>query len=521
VREKTILDEILAWKEKEVAARKAALPLDALAEQSASAPPPRDLSGALRRPGVSLIAEVKRASPSKGSLRPDLDPAALAAVYQEGGASAISVLTDERYFQGSLADLRAVRKAAGLPVLRKDFVIDAYQLWEARAAGADAVLLIVAALDDSELAALYAGARKLGMSALVEVHDAREVERALQISPRILGVNNRDLHTFKVDLETTARLRARIPPEVTLVAESGVHTRADVQRLAEIGADAALVGESLVRAPDPAAKIRELLGQTVPVPGHSGRREVESRDLDAARGDRSRTRIKICGITRLADAQAAARAGADMLGFIFYPPSPRAVPVGEAARIVRAIRQEFGSAAPWMVGVFVNEPPERVREVLREAGLDLAQIHGDEAPERTVEALAPAAYAALRSRTPVQALDEAARFERAMAADKEVPQILADAYDPQRYGGTGQEADPEVARALAARYRLLLAGGLTPENVGRAIAAISPWGVDVASGVEAAPGIKDHGRVRAFCDAVRAADAARRESTSHDGRDRG
>lgn len=257
----TILDEILDSKREEVAALKAALPLDSVAENAARAPPPRDMHAALRAPGVSLIAEVKRASPSKGLLRPELHPGALARRYEAGGASAISVLTDDRFFQGSMADLRAARGAVTLPVLRKDFVIDAYQVYEARAGGADAILLIVAALEDDRLASLYRLARDLGMSALVEVHDPKELDRALRISPRIVGVNNRDLRTFQVDLQTTARLRAQIPPGVVLVSESGVHCRQDVERLAEMGADAMLVGESLVRADDPERKIGELLGR--------------------------------------------------------------------------------------------------------------------------------------------------------------------------------------------------------------------------------------------------------------------
>ena len=254
----TILDEILSWKRVEVARRMRALPLAAVMDAAAAAPAPRDFCAALRQPGVSLIAEVKRASPSKGVIRADVDPAALARAYEAGGAAAISVLTDERFFQGSLADLGAARDAVTLPVLRKDFVIDAYQVYEARAAGADAVLLIAAALVDDALQALHVLARELGMAALVEVHDAAELARAMAIDPRVIGVNNRDLRTFRVDLETTAQLRARVPSGVVLVAESGIRGPEDVARLASIGADAMLVGEALVRAPVPGDKARAL-----------------------------------------------------------------------------------------------------------------------------------------------------------------------------------------------------------------------------------------------------------------------
>jgi indole-3-glycerol phosphate synthase len=255
----TILDEIVAWKRVEVAQQVRERPLGAVQEAAATAPPPRDWIGALRQPGVSLIAEVKRASPSAGLLRPGLDPAALAAEYAAGGAAALSVLTDARYFQGSLDDLRAARAAAALPVLRKDFTVSSYQLYEARAAGADAVLLIVAVLGDEALTELHQLAQALGMAALVEVHGEAELERALALQPRVIGVNNRDLHTFQVDLRTMARLHSRIPDEVVLVAESGVHVPADVAQLADMGADAMLVGEALVRTARPRDKARELV----------------------------------------------------------------------------------------------------------------------------------------------------------------------------------------------------------------------------------------------------------------------
>ena len=261
MREKTILDEIVDWKRKEVAHRKQTIPLTDVQVDIPRAPAPRDLVAALRQPGVSLIAEVKRASPSKGLLRPDLDPVALAREYEANGAAAISVLTDERFFGGRLAHLQAVRREVPrVPVLRKDFLLEAYQVFEARAAGADAVLLIVAVLSDDELQSLYGLVRRLQMAALVEVHDEAELARALAIEPRIVGVNNRDLRTFRVDLETTARLRALIPEEVVLVAESGVHNADDVVRLEKIGADAMLVGEALVRAEDVGGKVRELVG---------------------------------------------------------------------------------------------------------------------------------------------------------------------------------------------------------------------------------------------------------------------
>ena len=260
----TILDEIVRWKRGEIARDKDTMSQAAIQTEMAAAPPTRDFAAALGVPGISLIAEVKRASPSKGLLCPDLDPVAMGCAYESHGAAAVSVLTDERYFQGSLDDLRTVRQSIDLPVLRKDFVLDPYQVYQARAAGADAVLLIVAALDDGTLQALLHLVEDLGMVALVEVHNAAELERALSTDVshgrRIIGVNNRDLRTFEVDLGTTEKLRSMVPPESLLVSESGIYSRADVERLAAIGADAILVGEALVRATDVRAKVRGLIG---------------------------------------------------------------------------------------------------------------------------------------------------------------------------------------------------------------------------------------------------------------------
>ncbi len=263
--ENTILDTITAHTRRDLAARMQVRPLAEARAAAQASPPARDFASALRTPGLSLIAEVKRASPSKGLLRPDFDPAALARAYAANGAAAVSVLTDAPFFQGHLEHLRAVRAAIDIPVLRKDFVLTPYQVYEARAAGADALLLIVAVLNDAELGALHRLARELGMAVLVEAHDAGELERALRVAPQIVGINNRDLRTFEVRLETTLRLRDRVPPGVILVAESGIRSAEDAARLETAGVDAMLVGEALVRAPDVGRKVRELTRREVPV----------------------------------------------------------------------------------------------------------------------------------------------------------------------------------------------------------------------------------------------------------------
>jgi indole-3-glycerol phosphate synthase len=258
----TVLDEILAHKRVELEqARRRVAPAE-LARRAAAQPPPRGFRRALLAggPGPRVIAELKRRSPSKGEIRRDFDPVAIAKAYQAGGAVALSVLTDERFFGGSLAVLEAVRAATELPLLRKDFVIDAYQIDEARVAGADAVLLIVAALSKAELERLHVHAVGLGLDVLVEVHDEAELDAAKGIGAELIGINNRDLRTFVTDLGVTERLARRVPQGALVVAESGILGPEDVARLQRAGASAFLVGESLMREPDPGLALRRLLG---------------------------------------------------------------------------------------------------------------------------------------------------------------------------------------------------------------------------------------------------------------------
>jgi indole-3-glycerol phosphate synthase len=260
----SVLDEIVANTRAEVARRKSAVPRASLERQCDAAPATRDFEGALRGAAgsVRLIAEVKKASPSRGVLSSDLDPAALATTYATSGAHAISVLTDQKYFRGSLDDLRAVRAAVGVPLLRKDFTVDEYQLWESRAAGADAVLLIVSILEPVRLAELSAAAKGLGLAALVECHTAAELDQALSAGSRIIGINNRDLATFETRITTTLELLPLVPPGPIVVSESGFFTAADVRTVVAAGAHAILVGEGLVRSGDVPAKVRELTLQS-------------------------------------------------------------------------------------------------------------------------------------------------------------------------------------------------------------------------------------------------------------------
>lgn len=257
----TILEEIVVSKQREVAASRQRLPLDELEHQAGEAPPARDFRAALCGPGpIRLIAEVKKASPSAKVIREDFDPVGIARVYQGHGAACLSVLTDAPYFQGHLSYLARIRASVAIPLLRKDFVIDEYQVVEARLAGADAILLIAEILDDANLASLRLRAEGLGMEALVEFHDEDNLARVLDSGASLVGINNRDLRRFETDLERTFRLRSRIPPGIILVSESGIRTRADVKRLEGAGVDAILVGETLMRANDIGLEVERLIG---------------------------------------------------------------------------------------------------------------------------------------------------------------------------------------------------------------------------------------------------------------------
>ncbi len=378
---------------------------------------------ALAAPGLGAIAEVKRRSPSAGDLRPDADPAALSMQFAAAGAAAVSILVDER-FGGSLGDLRAARSATPAPLLAKGFFREEAQLDDLRHAGADAVLLLLRDLDDRRAAAMLARAGELGLDALVEAHDAAELTRAVELGAEVIGVNARDLDTFEVDLGAALELVASAPSDRVVVAESGVSARAQGAAAELAGADAILVGSALMRASDPAAKLRELLARPL---------------------------VKVCGLTRAADVAVAAEAGADLAGFILARETPRRAPS------VLPVPETMLSVA-----VFVGERGE--------APSDLVQLYSRENGHRGRDGVL-------------------------LRGDVQVALVVDRAW---------REEDPEhLERASAAEGRIVLAGGLSPENVGEAIEAVQPWAVDASSSLELEPGIKDHDRVRAFVAAVR------------------
>jgi indole-3-glycerol phosphate synthase len=266
----TVLSRIIETRRAEVARRKRIMPEPVLRIAAGKADAPRDFGDALARDKVNVIAEIKKASPSAGVLRRDFEPAALARAFEGAGAAALSVLTEEENFQGALAHLRDARAAVGLPVLRKDFIVDAWQVWEARAANADSFLLIAAALDDTALATLLALGRELGMEALVEVHTPEELERVLAAGARIVGVNNRNLHTLEVRVETSLELIEMIPQDCIAVSESGLRSAEDLRRFRAAGFDAFLIGESLMREADPGGALQRLIDAVSQRSGDSG-----------------------------------------------------------------------------------------------------------------------------------------------------------------------------------------------------------------------------------------------------------
>ena len=477
-----VLSRILTRTRERVAERRRDRPLDDHAALVAQATGRRPFGAALSRAGqVNVIGEFKRRSPSRGILREDLEPAQVAQAYEVGGAAALSVLTEEQFFAGSVEDLKEARQATLLPTLRKDFIVDPYQVWESLLIGADAVLLIVAAVNDVTLHHLAAAAQDARLEALFEVHDADDLQRALRLEPRIIGVNNRDLRTLAVDVQTSLELIDHIPEDVIAVAESGLRGAGEIRRLRDAGFDAFLVGEHLMLADDPGAALEQLVeGCMVP-------------RAPSSRGS-GRVAVKVCGVTSREDARAAVAAGADAIGFVFWPRSPRAVDADTARAIAAAL-------PPFVlrVGVFVAAPNEEIRRVADEVGLDMVQLHGSEAPE--------AVAAAPRRAVKAVRVGPGFRVEDALRYDGAAAGLLVDTrVDGGLPGGTGRSFDWSLVRPLREGTSfLVLAGGLTPDNVGAAIAAVRPDAVDVSTGVESAPGRKDPAKMRAFVEAVRGA----------------
>jgi indole-3-glycerol phosphate synthase/phosphoribosylanthranilate isomerase len=438
-----VLGEIVAYKRQEVAARLAGF------DGSAAEPSTRSLADALRRPGARFIMEVKRASPSGHRSEHSIETAARA---YAPVADAVSVLTDERFFGGSFDALRTVRALFDGPILAKDFVVDPRQVTEARLHGADAVLCMLSVLDDEQARAVTAEAARLGMDVLTEVHDEAELTRALALGARIVGINNRDLKTLRTDLAVTERLAPLVPDDVLLVSESGIATRADVERLAS-QADAFLVGSSLMAADDVGEAARGLVFG----------------------------RVKVCGLTRAEDVRAAAAAGATHAGLVLVSETPRALTAEQAQPLAELARAQ--GIKP--VGVFRDAPVDEVLKAAEALQVAAIQLHGSETPD---------SVAAIRSLFDGEVWT-------AGCEPRGGHRLLFD-HDA---GGTGETFDwdliadhPELACAF-------LAGGIGPDNA-RAAQATGAYGIDASSRLESAPGIKDPERLRALFDALRPTD---------------
>lgn len=481
------LSEIIAVKRQRVAAAKvrggSEIVRDNARRIRAGAQPHAFVAALRNRNTINIIAEFKRRSPSKGKINARADAAAMAQIYESNGAAAVSVLTEEDYFDGSLEDLRRIREAIRLPIIRKDFIVDEDQVYETAFARADALLLICAALDDETLLKLRVIAEdELGMDALVEVHTKDELLRAVNCGARLVGVNNRDLRTFGVSVATSEELAQVAPRDVILVSESGLNPGA-VRKLHALGYRGFLVGETLMRAADPGKTLQEF-----------------TTDPERSRSPQP-VWIKICGITNAGDARAAIEAGADMLGFNFYRPGPRFIEPKAAAEIVSAIQTQIQGEhrSVSMIGVFVNESLEEVSRIADEVSLDGIQLHGDETVEycERLKKLSPQRFL-------IKAVAARATLNSELLSRYPADAVMIDAFDATLRGGTGRLADWSVAHDAAKKLpRVFLAGGLSPENVGEAIAAVRPYAVDACSSLETKPGRKSPERMREFVDAVR------------------
>jgi indole-3-glycerol phosphate synthase/phosphoribosylanthranilate isomerase len=482
----SFLERIVAATRARLAEREAARDITEVLAAAARQSPPFDFANCLRplQGEVRVIAEIKRASPSKGVLNSHLKPGAQALEYARNGATAISVLTEEDHFQGSLDDLRAVRRAVpDRAIVRKDFITSSYQVAEARAAGADSYLLLAALLNDQELGTLIQVGREWGMEPLVEVHDAEEVQRAVRVGAQIIGVNARDLRTFEVDTTLLHRLRTLIPDDRVVVAESGLFTQADVARMRGYGADAVLMGEALVRPDQP--YVLETVSYLPPIV------------CDVPRG--RYPAIKLCGMRTPEDALAAYDAGADFIGLVLTP-STRQITPEQARTIVYALPPDALT-----VGVFADEPDAVVNAAAEIAGVYAVQVPRlNDLPHQNRKLNRQAIFARSSADPANEHPPVRASFIRT---------TMIEAAPPGVWGGTGQTGDWEIAARWAHDLPIILAGGLTPENVAEAVRTVQPWGVDVSSGIEGPDGQKDPARMRAFIQAARGTTKTRGRNT--------
>lgn len=406
----------------------------------------------------AVIAEFKRASPSKGDIRVEADPREQALIYEKNGASAISVLTEPEYFKGSLQDLKKVARATTLPILCKDFIVDKIQIDFAKLSGADAVLLIAAILDQETLFEFYKYARSLNLDVLVESHNQIEVMKALKLPEALIGINNRNLRTFNTDIGVTSRLTALIPQGRFVVSESGMKTVEDLDQLKKQGAHAFLVGETLMT------------------------QEGEG-FMKAFTGYEKTVQVKICGLKRLSDVRVANELKVDYVGFVFTK-SKRQVGVEQAKKLIEALNPSIKA-----VGVFVNRSKDDVERIAELCGLDVIQLHGDESLE---------AYPAARVIWKSKAVKDVEKIENELP--EQASGIVFDTFSKKMAGGTGKTYEWKSALP-AGQFHRIAAGGLNAENVSACINILKPDVLDISSGVES-DGYKDPEKMRTFMTVV-------------------
>ena len=514
-----ILDKIVAATEKRVCDAKANLPLSELQQQVEGMPITKDFpfEQALQELDFNFICEVKKASPSKGIIAEDFPYLDIAKDYEMAGAAAISVLTEPDFFLGSPQYLQEIAATVHIPILRKDFIIDEYQIYEAKLWGASAILLIAAILDDETMARFHKLADSLGLSCLVEAHDETEVLRAAKMGAHIIGVNNRNLKDFTVDVNNSIRLRNLVDDSVIFVSESGLDTAADIQRLRDSKIQAALMGESFMRTNDKVAKLAELYGpirSKCYIHNNTERDRLGTEDtsnievpsaptVDEATQSSYEVKVKFCGISQEDTVPVLLETQPDYVGFIFAP-SKRQVTVEQAKSITRSLQDSVhttsGNKCCSRVGVFVNETIPTIVEITKAVPLSVVQLHGDE----TVTYIET-----LRSQLREEQLESIEIWKAIQVQGKEdilpwkqapIDGLVVDAYSKEERGGTGKTIDWSLLDDVQVPY--YLAGGIGLHNVARAIRRLQPYGLDMSSSLER-NGQKDANTIRTMSQLIK------------------
>ena len=440
---------------------------------------------ALRQQDFNFICEVKKASPSKGIIAEHFPYLEIAKEYEVAGAAAISVLTEPDFFKGDKKYLQEIASTVKIPVLRKDFIIDEYQIYQAKVWGASAILLICACLDVPTLTKFRELADSLGLSSLVEAHDEHEVQMAIDCGARIIGVNNRNLKDFTVDVQNSVRLRNLVEDDVIFVSESGLETPEDIQVLRDNNIGVALMGETFMRSPNKIEKLAYLYGSTYYTP-----------------------KVKMCGISKIETIPAVIEANPDYMGLVFAP-SKRQVTVDQAKSLVKELHKQYGNRYSRdevqcsndvvqefikTVGIFVNETLDNLVTIATEVNLDAVQLHGDE-DEAFIQSL--------KERTNVEvwkAIQIRSAADAEAWIDSSADMLLFDAYHKDERGGTGEVFDWSCLDEFERPF--MLAGGIDSTNVARAIRTVRPYGIDISSGIET-EGVKDDEKIKAFTNIVR------------------